>query len=185
MKRYLLNTLGFATCCGVAITILGLCGVFNSKLDLFLGGVLYFGVLVLTKGWKRVWQDIEEDVERAKERWPARLVQRVISHRYTGFETLILVWLGVLALGAITVMAMAPSENVQVKYDGLVDLSKFECHTNPYPSFVKRLCFQGQYMKILLQEKSGKTTWYPYCGVDAVTKSEILTTEHMGTYYAR
>jgi hypothetical protein len=114
------------------------------------------------------------------------------------FNKVMLAWGGALAFGAVAVaVASKPSpELVWIKYrNEWVDLRAFECRTNPYPSFVKRVCFQkdvtdqslmeganysNQYMVILLKE-----TWYDHCGVDPGTKSEIWTTEHKGTYYAR
>jgi len=86
----------------------------------------------------------------------------------------------VLALSVLT-SAQARPETVCVKYGPCpLDLSGFECTDTPRSSFIRRVCYDTskRFMAIKL-----KSTWYPYCGVDAGVVHGLLTADSAGRFY--
>ena len=80
-------------------------------------------------------------------------------------------------------LAEAPvlGEPICVKFGPCpLDVSTFTCTDTPRSSFVRRVCYDAprSFMVIKLKE-----TWYPYCGIDAATVSQLLSAESAGRFY--
>ena len=80
-------------------------------------------------------------------------------------------------------LAEAPvlGEPICVKYGPCpLDVSTFTCTDTPRSSFVRRVCYDAprSFMVIKLKE-----TWYPYCGIDAATVSQLLSAQSAGRFY--
>ncbi|MCH4246289.1 MAG: KTSC domain-containing protein [Acinetobacter populi] len=73
----------------------------------------------------------------------------------------------------------AYAETVDVKYQGKVDLSTFQCNT-PNSSFVHRICYQSQnqYVVVLLED-----TYYHYCRVPSQLVNQWRNAQSKGRFY--
>lgn len=79
--------------------------------------------------------------------------------------------------------AYSAAEAVCVKYGPCpLDLATFECTDTPRSSFVRRVGYDApkRFMAILL-----KTTWYPYCEVDAPSVQALISVPSVGSHYNR
>ncbi len=75
----------------------------------------------------------------------------------------------------------ATAEMVNVKYQGPVDLTPFDCEFVSRSSLIKRVCYDAanQYMIIKLRR-----TYYHYCEIDVGTVAALRAAESMGRYYS-
>ena len=93
-------------------------------------------------------------------------------------------WLTAITVAVIALTASisseARSENVAVKYNGLVDLKPFECQAVTRSSFIQRVCYDrsNEYMLINL---SG--TYYHYCEIDKPTVAALIAADSMGKFF--
>jgi KTSC domain len=72
------------------------------------------------------------------------------------------------------------SENVEVKYRGLVDLRTFDCRDINRSSFIQRVCYDKaqNYMIISL-----RGTYYHYCELPPATLDALMGAPSMGQFY--
>ncbi len=87
----------------------------------------------------------------------------------------------ILAAAILAAMAIsAKAETVDVKYQGPVDLSRFECNSISRSSFIMRVCYAAaqRYMVINLDG-----TYYHHCAIDAGTVRSLMSADSMGRYY--
>jgi KTSC domain len=85
------------------------------------------------------------------------------------------------AIVAIVYIALfKPSEIVDVKYRGPVNLKHFSCTNVERSSFIKRVCYDrsNTYMVINLNG-----VYYHYCEIDDGTVALLLKADSMGQYY--
>jgi hypothetical protein len=87
---------------------------------------------------------------------------------------------GLAALVFILVYRSSPSEIVDVKYRGPVDLKYFSCTKVERSSFINRVCYDrsNSYMVISLNG-----VYYHYCEIDPGTVEDLLNAASMGQYY--
>lgn len=82
----------------------------------------------------------------------------------------------ILALTTLT----AHAETVNVKYQGNIDLSTYECQDITRSSFVNRICHDDSSNEMVLLLKS---TYYKYCGVGADTVEALASASSVGRFY--
>ena len=92
---------------------------------------------------------------------------------------------GLLIGGAIAALVYiglfrSPSEIINVKYRGPIDLRYFSCTNVERSSFIKRVCYDrsNSYMVISLNG-----VYYQYCEIDNGTVASLLKADSMGQFY--
>lgn len=82
----------------------------------------------------------------------------------------------ILALTALT----AHAETVNVKYQGNIDLSTYECQDITRSGLVNRICHNddASEMVILL-----RNTYYKYCGIGSDTVDALANASSVGRFY--
>lgn len=74
----------------------------------------------------------------------------------------------------------ARAETVDVKYHGLVELSRFECSSISRSSFIRRVCYAPQQRYMVLNLDG---TYYHHCAIDAGTVRDFMSADSMGRFY--
>ena len=72
------------------------------------------------------------------------------------------------------------AEAIDVKYQGPVDISSFDCPAIKPSSFVNRICYQAQarYMVVLLRQ-----TYYHYCDIGPNVVAAFIQADSLGSFY--
>jgi KTSC domain len=84
-----------------------------------------------------------------------------------------------LCIVLLNISTIANAESVFVKYQGVVDLSGFEC-TLTESSFVHKICYQAEnrYLVVLLG-----STYYHYCRMSKDIYEQWMRSDSKGTFY--
>ena len=76
--------------------------------------------------------------------------------------------------------AQTPTETVDVKYRGTVNLAPFNCQSITTSSLVQRVCYDQRNAYMLINLNG---IWYHYCNIDQTTVTRLLNSSSLGQYY--
>jgi len=85
-------------------------------------------------------------------------------------------------LGILIVLAACggPSEVIDVKYRGRVDLAPFACTTVTRSSSIERVCFNQRAGELILRLRG---TYYVWCGVPPTLVERLKSADSMGQFF--
>jgi hypothetical protein len=76
--------------------------------------------------------------------------------------------------------ASAGARDINVKYQGVVNVDSFECTEIDRSSFIHEICYNAPTEYLLIQLKS---TFYHYCSLNSEVYDELMSAPSMGKFY--
>lgn len=81
---------------------------------------------------------------------------------------------------AVLISTPVGAETVNVKYRGVVDLTRFTCTDTPRSSFIQRVCYDKAQSYMLINLRG---TYYHYCELPPATLDAFMNAPSMGQFY--
>ena len=88
--------------------------------------------------------------------------------------------LGPIVVGAILWPLAVGAEEVEVKYNGRVDLASLSCIDVSRSSFIKRVCYDKAKSYLIMRLND---TYYHWCAVPQQSVDALMTADSMGRYF--
>lgn len=95
-------------------------------------------------------------------------------------KRVVVVIIGVLAIGGMVSWWAQSSEIVNVKYRGPADLASFSCESVARSNVIQRICFSPTKAEMII---SLNGTYYAYCGIPAATVDALKAANSAGRFY--